>query len=167
MKKIIALIILSLFAACVFAQTTTTTGVNSLGTASSGLNYAPVSNYTSPEPRPNTVIAPNINPTVNCANTASGGVAFGGVQIVGGGSNKDEDCSNKELIKMTYAMGDQASAFDMECDMYPAYRKTRLRQGRPCLADVIKKADIAVAIERPDLKDSIVRARNNLPPIPQ
>lgn len=117
------------------------------GQASSGLNYAPVSTYEASTPKPNTVIAPSINPTVSCANSGSAGLAFGGVQIVGGGSHVDEDCSKKELIKMTYAMGDPVSAFDMECDAFPSYRATRMRQGKPCIQDTKDYKDKQSALE--------------------
>ena len=138
------LLLASIFAAPVFAQETSTgtqsTNSNSTGTAA--VNYAPNTYNYGPDMKPNTVIAPSINPTVSCAGVTSGGLAFGGIQIAGGSSRVDKDCQNMELAKMVYVMGDRDGALEIACNEFPAYRATRLRQSKAdpriqaCLADL-------------------------------
>ena len=142
MKYIIALFALAATSASAMADTTGTATTTSTGQGTSVLNYSPVTTNEAPYTRPNTVIAPSINPTVQCAGTSSGGVAFAGVQIAGGGSRIDKVCQDMEAIKMTYVMQDRDAALEMECAAFPAYREARLKLYKrdpnklPCLDDL-------------------------------
>lgn len=159
------LVLASVFTVPVFAQETSTgtqsTNSNSTGTAA--VNYAPNTYNYGPDMKPNTVIAPSINPTVSCAGVTSGGLAFGGVQIAGGGSRVDKDCQNMELAKMVYVMGDRDGALEIACNEFPAYRAARLRQSKAdpriqaCLADLPADYKVTIPVIVPQAPQQIIQ----------
>lgn len=162
------LLVASLVSMPVFAQEVTGSGTqntnsNSTGTGTAAVNYAPVNHNYAPDMKPNTVIAPSINPTVSCAGVTSGGLAFAGVQIAGGGSRVDKECQNMELAKMVYVMGDRDGALEIACNEFPAYRAARLRQSKAdprvqaCLADLPDDYKLVIPVIVPQPLQQVIQ----------